>query len=232
MKNDRNELQEIGFPPSFYEESQTHEAASTSSSTSQPSSSSSFITIESIDFSGKAIIKTHSRILNKELIQDVEIDLDNLDYLNDKIKDAAIKATKQNGGGGRKGCSIEEVERIIQTHFNELIRKLLKFAVADLAFTAFNNNKHEKENNQKNESYVLSSMKDMKKAMKGTKDAFVKYAKDVGVKTTEDIGHNLAEIGFSEEQVNRSMDSINDMIHEKLFDRTQRSQTEDDENQR
>ncbi len=210
----------MGFPPSFYDYSQpTSSTTSTPTSASTATTTSSFITIESIDVSGRAIIKIHSRILKKEVLNDIQLDLDNLDHLNDKIKVAATRAMEKKG---RKGCSVDEVYGIIQSHFHELIRRSLKYTVADLAFTALNNNSGRRINDF--ESSSMKSLKEMRKVVSGTKDVFINYAKDVGVKTTEDIiEQNLAGIGFSEAQVHQSMSSIHNAINERFFDRNSSS---------
>ncbi len=189
----RNELQDVGFPPKFYYNSlESGEGTSYSHSDKKSSSSSlsPYVTIGSIDFSGKMVIKVRSRVLDKELIKDVELDLDYLDSINERIRDAAEKSKSLTN---RRGCTTDELYSIIQKYFNELLRKVLRSTTANLAFAAFSGN-------DRKSGFDQSSIK-AKKALSGAKEILTNYAKSVSDKTTKEIEKNFAEIGISPEHI-------------------------------
>ena len=184
----RNELQDAGFPPTFY--TYTTTAAATTESSSSTNSN-SFVTIGSIDLSGKAILKLYSRTLDKELVDDIQLlNLENLNKLNQRIQNESQKALERYG---RRGCSTGDLYNIIETYFNQLLRRILTQAATDITLGALTNN---------NIGTGLDSInKDVKNVLSSSKEMILRYAKNVGDKTNNDIERKFTEFGVRPEHI-------------------------------
>ena len=159
---------------------------------------SSFVTIGSIDFSGKMIIKVRSRVLDKQLIKDIEFNLDELDKINERVKDEAQKAHKMNG---RRGCTTDELYNVIRTYINEMLQTLLtkiRLADIDMASKAFKEDKN-------HETWGATSRK---KIVSGVKSQILGYVKDIGDRANVEIDRNLKEFGFNSEHVRIAKDFV------------------------
>lgn len=182
-RNNWNELKDEGFPPSFYSETKDVK-------------SKSFLTIGSIDLSGKFVIRIHSRTLGKQLINDIEFDLNNLDDLNEKIKNEAQQVVKING---RRGCTTDELYDVIRVYFNNLLQNALKRVAADLTFGTINGDTE----------LGLPSLNEAKKVLSNSKETLLKYVKSVGEKTNDDIERNLSDLGLRPEHIGTAKDLSN-----------------------
>ena len=151
-------------------------------------------------------IKVRSRVLDKQIIKDVEFDLDYyLDSINERIKNAAEKSLKSKG---RRGCTTDEVETIIRKHFNGLLHELVTSAAADLAFGKLNGSET---NGERKLSTTQPSIV-AKKALSRAKEILSSYSKSVGDKTTKDIEKNAIEIGINSEQIGAAKDFLKSSI--------------------
>lgn len=164
-------MQDVGFPPSLYNYTETE---------TNDKNYKSVVTIGSIELSGKVILKIFSRVLQQEIVQDVEFDLKNFDSLNERIKRESNLALKTNG---RKGCSTDLLYSIIQKHFTDLLKKILTQKATDLAIRG------------------QSLNDDVKNVLTGSRETILKYAKNVGEKTNDDIERKLNEMGVRPEHV-------------------------------
>jgi hypothetical protein len=148
-----------------------------------------FITIGSIDLSGQIILKLHSRVLDEQkIVNDLSIDLSTFDPINEQIKYESLKALEKND---RRGCTTDQLYEIIKESINSMINKALKRAATDITFRAMTND-------QKTGEAQLNQVKNV---MESSKDTLLKYAKNVGKKTNNDIDRNLSELGLSSDQI-------------------------------
>jgi len=179
-RNNWNELKDIGFPPTFYDYKETDN--DTVNNKQSKSLLSTFITIGSIDLSGKVVLRVQSRVLDKKVVDDVEFDLDKLDVINENIKNTASEAMKKNG---RKGCTTDEIYDILQSAFNGILQQLLKSTLMDLAWSAVNGNSESK------------ALHEGRKAFLGAKGSILGYVKNVEDKTKKDFSQNLGDLGLN-----------------------------------
>ena len=158
------------------------------------------------------VIKVRSRVLDKQLIDDVELDLDHyLDAINDRIRDAAEESFKIKG---RRGCTTDEVYSIIRKYFNELLNKLLKSTATNLAFGAFGSSRNHKNGDEEESDLARQSKIKAKMAMSRAKEMLSSYAKNVGDKTTEEMEKNFAEMGMNLEQIGVVKDLLKSNVGE------------------
>lgn len=176
---DRNELQDAGFPPTFYE---YDEESKSTCSTSAPS----FVRVGDVKMPTIIHFKVRSKSLNKQLA-DIEIPLDKLKDLRQMIQDAAKNAAEQND---RKGCTTDELYEILQSFFARQLQELLKFTIADLAFHG---------------TTESTTVREIKRAWSGVKNTMIDYAKDAGDKTVND---NLAKFGLNQDQIDSVKNAI------------------------
>lgn len=137
-------------------------------STSNQTEPSTFIRVGSIDLSGTVRLRIHSKPLEESICPDCVLDLDMLDELNLLIKTSSLAA---KGNSGRRGCTTEELYKIIQTYFLEKVKLLVR----DLAMN-------------KMESMTV---REATKMATNTRDSFTQYALKVKGKAEENI-ENMA----------------------------------------
>eukprot|EP00547_Thalassionema_nitzschioides_P016013 CAMPEP_0194253804 /NCGR_PEP_ID=MMETSP0158-20130606/30646_1 /TAXON_ID=33649 /ORGANISM="Thalassionema nitzschioides, Strain L26-B" /LENGTH=347 /DNA_ID=CAMNT_0038991617 /DNA_START=44 /DNA_END=1087 /DNA_ORIENTATION=+ len=177
-RNNWNELQDLGFPPSFYEEEEDSKASCDTSS--------SFVRFGDLKMPGAVDFKVRSKSLNKTL-SDIQIPLDKSKELSQMIRHAAKEADDRSG---RKGCTTDEMYTIIQSFFARQLQDLLKFAAVDLALHGASES---------------TTLREIKKSISGAKDTIIDYAKDAGDKT---INEQLSKFGLDQEQINSLKNAV------------------------
>ncbi len=162
----RNELKDKGFPPDL--------SVVPDNSDTQKNESSS-VRIGSISTTGEVRLRVRSRPLDKDLIPIIIFNLSLAKIINKEIERSSRRAEKETG---RRGCTFDEVDRIIQNFFALLIQELLQNAALDA-------------------TSVARTVTDAKKVLNGAKDAAAKYVKSVGDKTEEQFDESLRQLGIS-----------------------------------
>ena len=119
-KSNWEELQNYGFPPKFEE---YYEGSSTSTEND------TFLRVGSIDLNGNMEVLLKSRPLDKEI---TKIDL-NLDETLDPLTKKIHELSEQNQVEfGRRGCTTEEIETLIQKYVGGIIRKAVTGTIEDI----------------------------------------------------------------------------------------------------
>jgi len=139
---------------------------------------------------GEIRLKIRSRALDKNLVEDIVFDLENVRAMNRQIL-AASKRSEQETG--RRGCTTEELYDIIQSYFNYQIQQLVKTTAADLAFSALNRKDGR-------------TVNDAKKFISGARDIAMKYAHDVGDKADEHVGSLGMGLGIGKADLDLAKD--------------------------
>jgi len=180
----RHELNSIGFPPKLY----FSEEGSTSTATS------TFVRFGNIEMSGEVRLRVKSKPLEKNLIEDIVIDLRQLHSLSREIQVAAKNSEQATG---RKGCSTDELYDILSKYFGDQIKKFLKLTATDLALSALIRDKGESK-----------TINDVKRAWSGAVGAAMNYAQSVGNKAEGHIDESLKQFGLDKDELNFVKDSI------------------------
>lgn len=118
------------------------------------------------------------------------LNLENLNKLNQRIQNESQKALERYG---RRGCSTGDLYNIIESYFNQLLRRILTQAATDITLGALTNN---------NIGTGLDSInKDVKNVLSSSKEMILRYAKNVGDKTNNDIERKFTEFGVRPEHI-------------------------------
>ena len=120
---DRDELNDLGFPPEmmYLPDSDTADSAAASYD---------FIRIGSLDIKGQVALHTRSKPLQRPLSDDIVFKLDVIRELNQRIRLLADQNTKRLK---RRGCTSDEIYEIFQSFFSSKVKEVIKLAVEDLA---------------------------------------------------------------------------------------------------
>lgn len=178
----RHELNRVGFPPKLYYSGE----GSTTSST--------FVRFGNIEMSGEVRVRVKSKQLEKNLVEDIVIDLRQLHSLSRQIQVAAKKSEEVTG---RRGCSTDELYEILSKYFGDQIKKFLKLTATDLALNALIRDKGESK-----------TMNDVKRAWSGAVGAAMNYTQSIGDKAEGHIGESLKQFGLGKDELNLVKDAI------------------------
>lgn len=183
-RNNWHELNSVGFPPKLYY----------SEEGSKSTASSAFVRFGNIEMSGEVRLRVKSKPLEKNLIEDIVIDLRQLHSLSRQIQVAAKKSEEVTG---RRGCSTEELYEILSKYFGDQIKKFLKLTATDLALNALIRDKGESK-----------TVNDVKRAWSGAVNAAMNYAQSVGDKAEGHIDESLKQFGLGKDELNSVKDAI------------------------
>jgi hypothetical protein len=123
----RNELQDAGFPPAMIAETGGDEQ-------SAPSTASSFVRIGSMDLSGTLRIFIRSRPLDQELCPPWEVDLDTFDEWNTELQRLSNRNLVETG---RRGCTTTQLYDWIEKYISAKVRSIVTSTAYDLASQPF-----------------------------------------------------------------------------------------------
>jgi AraC-like DNA-binding protein len=137
--------------------------------------------------SGEVRLRVKSKPLEKNLIEDIVIDLRQLHSLSRQIQVAAKKSEELTG---RRGCSTEELYEILSKYFGDQIKKFLKLTATELALNALIRDKGESK-----------TVNGVKRAWSGAVNAAMNYAQSVGDKS-------LKQFGLGKDELNSVKDAI------------------------
>ncbi len=164
-------MKDRGFPPELSVVPDDGDAKKYESSTS-----SSSVRIGSISTTGEVRLRIRSRPLDKDLIPLIIFNFLSLaQAINEEIKRSSLQTEKETG---RRGCTVDEVECIIQNFFTRQVQELLQKTALDA-------------------TSATRAVNDAKKVLHGAKDAAVNYVKSVGGKTEEQFDEGLRQFGIT-----------------------------------
>ncbi|KAL3910608.1 MAG: hypothetical protein SGILL_007626 [Bacillariaceae sp.] len=141
-----------------------------------------FVRISSVDFSGDISITFRSRPLGKDMAV-LQLDLDTFDELDREIRD---RSEENLINTGRKGCTTDEVYKLVERFFGRKLKDLAASNVEDVL-----------------QGREMSTLHDIKRAWSSTSSSASGYVGDAKGYTKEKLKGKLAEsLGISKDTIN------------------------------